>query len=129
MVVTRRARQRWFQRITMVLLGLGWAELAGAEPVTTPAVSTRPLLRAVTGYASPFVKQPGTPVSGFSIEIWNEVARRIGVDTAWTVLPDLSDDEQVDAVVKGHADLAISEAVAELPAAMMPASGSGVVAA
>jgi ABC-type amino acid transport substrate-binding protein len=62
----------------------------------------------VTGYSSPFVKQPGTPVSGYSVEIWNEVARRMGVETAWTVLPDLSDEAQLAAVVEGRADLAIS---------------------
>jgi ABC-type amino acid transport substrate-binding protein len=71
-------------------------------------VSVRPLLRVITGHSSPFVKLPGTPVSGFSIEVWNEVARRIGVDTAWTVLPDLSDEAQLDAVAEGRADLAIS---------------------
>ena len=65
-------------------------------------------LRVVTGLASPFVKQPGTPVSGYSIEIWQEVARRLGVATEWTVLPDLSDREQLRAVTEGRADLAIS---------------------
>lgn len=65
-------------------------------------------LRVITGLASPFVKQPGTPVSGYSIEIWQEVARRLGVTTEWTVLPDLSDAAQLQAVVDGGADLAIS---------------------
>jgi polar amino acid transport system substrate-binding protein len=91
----------------MLLLGLCWAGTASAQS-EAPAVSTRPLLRVVTGFSSPFVKLPGTPVSGYSIEIWQEVARRIGVDTAWTVLPDLSDDAQLAAVIDGRADLAIS---------------------
>ena len=91
-----------------LVLALGWGRLAGAEPAAAAATSVRPLLRVVTGYASPFVKPPGTPVSGFSIEVWTEVARRLGVDTAWTVLPDLSDEAQLAAVAEGRADLAIS---------------------
>ncbi len=78
---------------------------AAAQPV---AQTTRPLLRVVTGHDAPFVQQPGTPVSGFSIEVWHEVARRLGVDTAWTVLPDLSDEQQIAAVAQGQADLAVS---------------------
>src|SRR6476620_9170696 len=79
-----------------------WAGAAGqarGQPYA-PASSTRPLIRVVTGYAAPFVQPPGTPVSGFSIEVWQEVARRLGADTAWTVLPDLSDEAQIDAVVE-----------------------------
>ena len=91
----------------VLLLGLGAAGQARGQPDTT-ATSTRPLLRAITGHAAPFVQLPGTPVSGFSIEVWQEVARRLGVDTAWTVLPDLSDEAQIDAVVERRADLAIS---------------------
>ena len=91
-----------------LVLALGWGRPAGAEPAAAAATSVRPLLRVVTGYASPFVKPPGTPVSGFSIEVWTEVARRLGVDTAWTVLPDLSDEAQLAAVAEGRADLAIS---------------------
>lgn len=100
-------RRRTGQAVLMLVLGLSWAGAALGQ--TDPAtVSTRPLLRVVTGLSSPFVKLPGTPVSGYSIEIWQEVARRIGVDTAWTVLPDLSDDAQLAAVIDGRADLAIS---------------------
>lgn len=73
-----------------------------------PAAEAKPVMRVVTGLASPFVKLPGTPVSGYSIEIWREVARRLGVETAWTVLPDLSDAAQIAAVAEGRADVAIS---------------------
>jgi polar amino acid transport system substrate-binding protein len=100
-------RLRTGRAVLILLLGLTWAGAASAQS-DAAAVSTRPLLRVVTGLSSPFVKLPGTPVSGYSIEIWQEVARRIGVDTAWTVLPDLSDDAQLAAVIDGRADLAIS---------------------
>jgi polar amino acid transport system substrate-binding protein len=103
-----RAWRCWFHAAIVLVLGLGWGTLASAEPIAASTASVRPLLRVITGYSSPFVKPPGTPVSGFSIEVWNEVARRIGVDTAWTVLPDLSDEAQLVAVVEGRADLAIS---------------------
>ena len=81
-----RAWRDWFHVVMVLVLGLGWGTLTSAEPIAASTASVRPLLRVVTGYSSPFVKPPGTPVSGFSIEVWNEVARRIGVDTAWTIL-------------------------------------------
>ncbi len=82
--------------------------LLGVVPAaaqTPPGMAT---LHVVTGYASPFVKLPGTPVSGYSIEVWQEVARRLNVVTQWTVLPDLSDEAQLAAVAGGRADVAIS---------------------
>src|SRR3954463_2335325 len=91
----------------VLLICVGAIGQAHGQP-DAAGTSTRPLLRVVTGYAAPFVQLPGTPVSGFSIEVWQEVARRLGVDTAWTVLPDLSDEAQIDAVVERRADLAIS---------------------
>lgn len=91
----------------VLLTGIGAAGQARGQ-ADAAATSTRPLLRVFTGYAAPFVMLPGTPVSGFSIEVWQEVARRLGVDTAWTVLPDLSDEAQIDAVAERRADLALS---------------------
>src|SRR4051794_39569151 len=91
----------------LLLLGLGAAGQARGQP-DAAATSTRLLLRAITGHAAPFVQLPGTPVSGYSIEVWQEVARRLGVDTAWTVLPDLSDEAQIVTIAEGGADLAIS---------------------
>jgi len=88
--------------LAALLLGLVALEAAAQQPSGAPA------LRVVTGYASPFVKLPGTPVSGYSIEVWQEVARRLGVETAWTVLPDLSEAAQLEAVAQGRADVAIS---------------------
>jgi hypothetical protein len=90
--------------LAALLLGLVAVEAAAQPPSAGPA----PVLRGITGYASPFVKLPGTPVSGYSIEVWQEVARRLGVETAWTVLPDLSDAAQLEAVAQGRADVAIS---------------------
>ncbi len=95
---------RAFALLAALLLGLVAVEAAAQQPSGGPA----PVLRVITGYASPFVKLPGTPVSGYSIEVWQEVARRLGVETAWTVLPDLSDAAQLDAVAQGRADVAIS---------------------
>jgi ABC-type amino acid transport substrate-binding protein len=92
----------------ILLLCNGMAGQAQGRSDAAPATSTRPLLRVITGYAAPFVQLPGTPVSGYSIEVWQEVARRLGVDTAWTVLPDLSDEAQIVTIAEGGADLAIS---------------------
>ena len=94
----------------MRLLALLLCLLAGGASAQQAGgmAAPQPTLRVVTGYASPFVKLPGTPVSGYSIEVWQEAARRMGVATEWTVLPDLSDAAQIAAVVEGRADLALS---------------------
>ena len=55
---------------------------------TRAEIEPRLVLRVITGHAAPFVQPPGTPVSGFSIEVWQEVARRLNVETDWTVLPE-----------------------------------------
>src|SRR5689334_14587590 len=93
-----QSRAGWRLTCCALLLTLASIGSAAAESSLGDRVSQRPLLRVVTGYASPFVKPPGTPVSGYSVEVWHEVARRLGVDTAWTVLPDLSDEAQLAAV-------------------------------
>jgi ABC-type amino acid transport substrate-binding protein len=82
--------------------------LLAASGAAAQATSTRPLLRVVTGLDAPFVQQPGSPVSGYSIEVWQEVARRLGADTTWTVLGDNSEEAQLAAVEEGRADLAVS---------------------
>jgi ABC-type amino acid transport substrate-binding protein len=85
-----------------------WGLLPALVSVTPVAAQDVARLRVITGYASPFVKPPGTPVSGYSIEVWQEVARRLGVETTWTVLPDLSQAAQLEAVAQARADVAIS---------------------
>ncbi len=91
----------------LLLIVLAWIPLSAAQ-AETPPPGTPAALRVITGYSSPFVQLPGTPVSGYSIEVWHEVARRLGVETVWTVLPDLSDEAQLAAVLEGRADAAIS---------------------
>src|SRR4051812_18583569 len=46
------------------------------SPSTQPAA---PALRVATGFASPFVLQSGGAFSGFSIDLWNVLAQRMGV--------------------------------------------------
>ncbi len=76
--------------VTLAGIMLTTALPAAAQPGQA-GTGTPQVLRVITGYASPFVKLPGTPVSGYSIDVWQEVARRLGLGTSWTVLPDLSD--------------------------------------
>ena len=76
-----------------------------AEVAGTP---TRPL-RVATGMIAPFVLKEGDKLTGFSVELWNEVARRMRVEFAW-VDAGLR-DKQLEAVQRGDADIAVSAIV------------------
>lgn len=72
---------------------------AGAAPESSRR------LRVVTTPTAPFVLPDTEPLSGFSIDIWNELARRMGADFTWKVVPR---DDLLSAVERGEADVAIS---------------------
>ncbi|WP_408447656.1 transporter substrate-binding domain-containing protein [Paraburkholderia sediminicola] len=88
--------------LAFTVMGSGYAV---AQVATTTSVAHRPL-RVMIAPIAPFVlPQTHTP-AGFSIDLWNEVARRMRVEFAWTVAsaqPDL-----LPAVQHGDADVAIS---------------------
>jgi polar amino acid transport system substrate-binding protein len=82
-----------------------------AEAATTAPVQDRPL-RVVTAATAPFVLPKTNPPAGFSIDLWNEVARRMRVDFTWRVVP--TEPELLQAVQHGDADVAIA-AIAMTP--------------
>jgi polar amino acid transport system substrate-binding protein len=97
------------------LLALGVLGLASvtATPSTwsaTPndaATSAPPAnapLRVVTTPIAPFVLPKTGPLAGFSIDVWNEVARRLHVDFTLHVV---AADDRLPAVERGEADVAI----------------------
>ncbi len=63
-------------------------------------------LRVVTKPFVPLVFREGDRWRGFSIELWEEIARRIGVTYEWIEVTTVS--EQLEAVETGRADVAIA---------------------
>ena len=47
-------------------------------------------LNAVTGVAPPFVVKQGDELTGFSIDLWNEIAARLNVKTHYEVAPNVA---------------------------------------
>jgi ABC-type amino acid transport substrate-binding protein len=88
--------------LAFTVMGSGYAV---AQVATTASVAHRPL-RVMIAPIAPFVLPRTHTPAGFSIDLWNEVARRMRVEFAWTVAsaqPDL-----LPAVQHGDADVAIS---------------------
>ncbi|MFL9966979.1 transporter substrate-binding domain-containing protein, partial [Paraburkholderia sediminicola] len=75
----------------------------GASPAASGA--DRPLRVAVAAIA-PFVLPQTDPPAGFSIDLWNEVARRMHVEYAWNSVATQSD--LLLAVQRGDVDVAIA---------------------
>src|SRR5262245_28671369 len=63
-------------------------------------------LRVATGMIAPFVLKEGDKLTGFSVELLNEVAHRMRVEFAWVDAG--SRERQLEAVLRGDADLAMS---------------------
>jgi ABC-type amino acid transport substrate-binding protein len=93
--------------VRIVTLGLFLAVIRLAIPPAEAAAGTpmpeRPL-RVVAAPIAPFVMPNTAPLAGFSIDVWNEVARRLHVDfTLHMVAP----DDRFPALERGEADVAI----------------------
>ena len=72
---------------------------------STAQAETAKLLVA-TRIVPPMVVEKNGKLSGFSIELWNSIGKRLNRETEYVVLPDVS--ELLDAVGRGRADLAIA---------------------
>ena len=93
------------------LAGIGVTLLALFATATVahaaaPTPSPERPLRVATGRNAPFVISEGGQLSGFSIDLWNELARRMRVEFTWIEVG-LSKD-LIQAVRRGDADVAIS---------------------
>ena len=93
----------------LVVTGLALAAIYLAVPPADAASAApardRPL-RVATIATAPFVLPKTDPPAGFSIDLWNELARRMRVEFTWSVVPTHSD--LLRAVQRGEADVAIS---------------------
>ena len=63
-------------------------------------------LRVATRVVPPMVVEKNGKLGGFSIELWNNIGKRLNRETEYVVLPDVS--ELLGAVASGRADLAIA---------------------
>jgi ABC-type amino acid transport substrate-binding protein len=90
--------------------------IAMSLPQPAAAETATPPLRVVTAAVAPFVfpqtAGPSERPSGFSIDLWSEIARRMGVTSAWSVV--MTQGELLDAVGNAKADVAIA-AIAMTP--------------
>ncbi|WP_233837276.1 transporter substrate-binding domain-containing protein [Paraburkholderia sp. ZP32-5] len=91
---------RWVVALTCLALT---ATTAAQTPADIPPATT---LRIATAPVAPFVLPQTALPEGFSIDLWNEIARRIGVQSSWTKLR--TQTELLDAVKRGDADVAIA---------------------
>lgn len=71
---------------------------ARAQPEQKLRVATKPL--------APFVIIEGETPRGFSVDLWNEIARRLDLDYEWVIYDTVA--EILEAVVSGEADVAIA---------------------
>ncbi len=97
--------------LPLACLALAWLALASAAPAAAQPAT----LRIATGQIAPFVLLQGGQLSGFSVDLWTELARRLGADVVVTDLGRGSSEAQLQAVRNGAADMAIS-AIAMTPA-------------
>ena len=92
----------------LVFAGLAAHAGVGAPQVAAADLAqgqTRPL-RVATAPIAPFVLKQGDQLTGFSIDLWTELARRLNVDSSWTELN--ATRELLPAVQRGDVDVAIA---------------------
>lgn len=87
-----------------VARGLALALLVCVSWSTAQAETAK--LLVATRIVPPMVVEKNGKLSGFSIELWNSIGKRLNRETEYVVLPDVS--ELLDAVGRGRADLAIA---------------------
>src|SRR4051794_28908158 len=111
---TRMTAQYRFAAAALVLVAaqclVPGSDALAQQPVPMVAPQ-RPVLRIATGEAPPFILHRGDAPTGFSIDVWNAVAQRLGAQTRFLDLGRRSDDAQLEAVRcgavrRGEADAA-----------------------
>jgi len=81
---------------------------AAAQPPRTAHDQALPVLRVATGVVAPFVLEQDGVLIGFSIDLWNAVAQRLGAQTRLVNTGPRNAAAQIAAVVDGSADVAIA---------------------
>ena len=102
----RRACYAGLLCLALVVVWLGRPGALTAAVMPGPAVQSGGPLRVVTKPIEPFVIKQGDHWTGFSIDLWDEIARRLGVSYEWVEVKTVTD--QLNAVEQGQADIAIA---------------------
>ena len=92
----------------LVLLAVGAGTGAPCASAAGPVPAEPHGLRVVTGQIPPFVFKQGDALTGFSIDLWNALAQRLKADFSLTELGSFSQSEQLQAVQRGDAEVAMS---------------------
>jgi ABC-type amino acid transport substrate-binding protein len=79
---------------------------AGGSQLSPQAAAATPPLRVAIASVAPFVLPQTALPEGFSIDLWNEVARRMGVQFTWARVS--TPAELLSVVKRGDADVAIA---------------------
>lgn len=104
----------WRALVAVLVLAAGLAPAlaqqgSGAAP-GAPAIErdgrAAPALRVATRVLPPFVVETQGALSGFSVELWEALARELGLETRWVTTPDVR--AILAAVETGAADIAIA---------------------
>jgi polar amino acid transport system substrate-binding protein len=96
--------------VVLALVAIGAAAMPGlASAQSTPASDEQQdaptPVRLAVRELEPFVLVDGDRYSGFSVQLWEEVAERAGFETEYLLVDDVG--EQLDAVATGRADAAV----------------------
>lgn len=79
---------------------------AQESAVVEPNSSGGPVLRVASRQIAPFVFESNGKLTGFSVELWDEIAQRLGARTQWSFEPNAR--ELVNRVAEKKADVGIS---------------------
>lgn len=83
------------------------AVLLAISMITSAASQEQPTeVRVVAGVVSPFVVKHDNQLTGFGIDLWNEISERLKVKTSYQVVTNLPD--LFDALRSNRADVAVS---------------------
>ena len=82
-----------------IVLGLGW-------PGSSRAQNAASDIRVASYLLPPFVMQEGGRLTGFSIDLWEEIARRLNVKTSYKIAPDTK--SCIEWVRSNNADIGVS---------------------
>jgi ABC-type amino acid transport substrate-binding protein len=90
----------------VLAFALAFTLAPSASAQTAQAVEPDKTLRVTTRILEPLVVQRGESLSGFSIDVWNEVARRAGLKSEFVIVGSVK--AMLDAVESGDAQVAVA---------------------
>jgi ABC-type amino acid transport substrate-binding protein len=85
---------------------IAYAAQPATQPAAAAAAPTGSPLRVAIAPVAPFVLPETTTPEGFSVDLWDEIARRLHLDFTWKVLS--SQPALLPAIERGDADIAIA---------------------